>query len=166
MAIGAGPGTEHRRLAGGRADPTVPSGLSGALGAETPKVEVAQSFVPRTARRARDRTGHSARSRYCAKRPQIPWIKQPEEVCSTADTITDRLPAQSDLEELAKLCQQIDRACRIMYELSDPRQGLAAEGTAFGSRLLDEGQARLRDLVGQLDATSARLCKMPDFSGT
>ena len=118
MAIGAGPATEHRWLAGSRADPTVPSG---------------------------------------------PWIKQPQEVCTTrADTITDQLPARSDLEELAKLCQQIDRACRIMYELSDPRPGLEAERTAFRNRLLDERRARLRDLVGQLDATSARLCKMPD----
>ena len=84
-------------------------------------------------------------------------------MCTTRpNTITCQLPAQSDLEELAKLCQQIDRACRIMYELSDPRPGSAAEGTAFRSRLLDERRARLRDLVGQLDATSARLCKMPD----
>ena len=97
MAIGAGP-TEHRWLAGGGADPTVPS-----------------------------------------------WIKQSQEVCTTrADTITDQLPAQSDLEELANLCQQIDRACRIMYELSDPRPGLEAEGTAFRNRLLDERRARLR----------------------
>ncbi len=48
-----------------------------------------------------------------------------------------------------------------MYELSDPRPGLEAEGTAFRNRLLHERRARLRDLVGQLDATSARLCKMP-----
>jgi hypothetical protein len=107
--------------------------------------------------------GASARPRHCAQSAQIPWTEQTEEVCTTRpNTVTCQLPAQSDLEELAKLCQQIDRACRIMYELSDPRPGLAAEGTAFRSRLLDERRARLRDLVGQLDATSARLCKMPD----
>ncbi len=48
MAIGARPAPEHRWLAGGGADPTLPSG---------------------------------------------PWIKQPQEVCTTkADTITDQLP--------------------------------------------------------------------------
>ncbi len=79
-----------------------------------------------------------------------------------ADSITDQLPAQSDLEELAKLCQQIDKTCRIMYELSQFRPCLDANGTDLRRRLLDEGRARIRHLTGQLATTSARMCRMPD----
>ena len=79
-----------------------------------------------------------------------------------AHSIPDQLPAQSDLEELAKLCQQIDKTCPIMYEPSQFRSGLDANGTDFRGRLLDEGRARLRHLVGQLATTSARLWAVPD----
>jgi hypothetical protein len=56
-----------------------------------------------------------------------------------AHSSPDQLPAQSDLEELAMLCQQIDKTCRMMYELSQFHSGLDANGTDFRRRLLDDG---------------------------
>ena len=78
---------------------------------------------------------------------------------TTANITIDQLLVQSDLEELARLCQQIDKTCRIMYELSQPRPGLAAEQAALRSGLLNERRAGLRDLVQQFGTTSTRLCK-------
>ena len=78
---------------------------------------------------------------------------------TTASITIDQLLVQSDLEELARLCQQIDKTCRIMYELSQHRPDLAAEQEALRSGLLNERRAGLRDLVQQFGATSTRLCK-------
>jgi hypothetical protein len=81
-------------------------------------------------------------------------------VCKTTpDIIIDPLPAQCDLEDLAKLCQQIGKTCRIMYELSQPPPGLAAERAALRNGLFNEWWAGLRDLVEHLGASSARLCR-------